>query len=217
MKISWFTIASGLVAGGIIHIAAVLGAPYLAQQDGWGRLATISSTNQLYVLPPGSPELVPLPTAAPDIGYAFCRFDLTNGNVVFESVIPSRVWSAAMHTRYGDNFYVISGADIQRDRIRMLLVPRERLAEEASTDVTDRGEEQIIVISPSLEGTITVRVPSRGKAFSQRIIAALEQARCGKAEEIERAPIEKQTPPGFPPLPSPRVPALMNFTGGIIN
>lgn len=217
MKVSWFTIGAGLVAAGIIHIAAVLGAPYLAQHDGWGRLTAISSTNQLYVLPPGSPEIVPLPSAAPDIGYAFCRFDLSKGNVVFESVIPSRIWSAAMHTRYGENFYVISGADIQRERIRMLLVPRERLSEEASTDISDRGEEQIIVISPSLQGTITVRVPSRGKPFFQRTIAALQTARCGDAEEIERAPIEKRTPPGFPPLPAPRVPALMNFTGGIIN
>lgn len=217
MKVSWFTIGAGLVAAGIIHIAAVLGAPYLAQHDGWGRLTAISSTNQLYVLPPGSPEIVPLPSAAPDIGYAFCRFDLSKGNVVFESVIPSRIWSAAMHTRYGENFYVISGADIQRERIRMLLVPRERLSEEASTDISDRGEEQIIVISPSLQGTITVRVPSRGKPFFQRTIAALQTARCGDAEEIERTPIEKRTPPGFPPLPAPRVPALMNFTGGIIN
>jgi uncharacterized membrane protein len=217
MKLSWFTIGAGVVAGGIIHIAAVLGAPYLAQQDGWGRLATISATNQLYVLPPGAPELVPMPMAAPDIGYAFCRFDLTDGNVVFESPIPSRVWSAAMHTRYGENFYVISGADIQRRRIRMLLVPRERLAEEASTDVSERGEEQIIVISPSLQGTITIRLPNRGKPFTQRTIAALQAGRCGDAEEIERAPVEKQTPPGFPPLPSPRVPAVMNLTGGIIN
>jgi len=217
MKISWFTIAAGLVAGGVIHIAAVLGAPYLAEQDGWGRLSNISSTNQLYVLPPGAPELVPLPMAAPDIGYAFCRFDLTEGNVVFESVVPSRIWSAAMHTRYGENFYVITGADIQRDRIRMLLVPRERLAEEASTDISERGEEQIIVISPSMRGTITVRVPNRGRPFTPRTIAALQAAQCGDAEEIELTPIQKRTPPGFPPLPAPRVPAVTTLSGGIIN
>jgi len=217
MKISWFTIAAGLVAGAIIHIAAVLGTPYLARQDAWGRLAKISSINQLYLLPPGAPSLVPLPLAAPDMGYAFCRFDLTAHNVVFESKVSSPIWSAAIHSRYGDNFYVISGADIQRDRIRMLLIPRERLAEEASTEISERGEEQIIVISPSMRGTITVRVPNRGGPFTERTISALRDARCGGAEEIDAPTREKRTPPGFPPLPEPRVPAVTTLSSGIIN
>lgn len=218
MKISWFTIAAGLVAGGVIHIAAVIGAPYLAQQDAWGRIAAMTSTNQLYVLPPGRPDLMPVPLAAPDVGYAFCRFDLSDDNVVFEAKIPSPIWSAAMHTRYGENFYVISGADIQRDSVRMLLVPRERLAQEASTEISERGEEQIIVISPSMRGTVTVRMPNPDRPFTQRTVGALQNARCGAEEEIDRAPVEKQTPPGFPPLPAPRVPAVTTLSGvGVIN
>ncbi len=217
MKISWFTIASGIVAGLVIHIAAVLGAPYLARQDAWGRLAALSSLNQLYVMPPGAPEVVPLPRAAPDIGYAFCRFDLSDGNVVFESEVSGPTWSAAIHTRHGDNFYVISGADIQRDNIRMLLVPRERLAVEASAEITVRGEEQIIVISPEMRGTITVRVPNPGTPFTQRTIAALQAGQCGPEETLDAAPERKQTPPGFPPLPDPRVPAVMTISGGAIN
>jgi len=217
MKISWFTIASGLVAAGVIHIAAVLGAPYLARQDAWGRLAQISELNQLYVMPPGAPDIIPVPLAAPDIGYAFCRFDLSGGNVVFESRVSGPVWSAAMHTRHGENFYVISGADIQRDRIRMLIVPRARLATEASAEITARGEEQIIVISPETKGTITVRVPNPGKPFTQQTIAALQAAQCGPVEQIDVAPERKQTPPGFPPLPEPRVPAVVTLSGGIIN
>jgi len=217
MKISWFTIAAGLVAAGVIHIAAVLGAPFLARQDAWGRLGQISALNQIYVMPPGAPDVTPLPMAAPDMGYAFCRFDLTDGNVVFESTISGPVWSAAIHTRHGENFYVISGADIQRERIRMLLVPRERLAVEASAEVTARGEEQIIVISPEMQGTITVRVPNPGKPFTQQTIAALQAAQCGPASQIDDAPERKQTPPGFPPLPTPRVPAVVTLSGGIIN
>jgi len=217
MRVSWTTILAGLVAAGVIHIVAVLGAPYLARQDAWGRLAQISDLNQLYVMPPGAPEIIPLPLAAPDMGYAFCRFDLSNGNVVFESRISGPVWSAAIHTRHGENFYVISGADIQRERIRMLLVPRERLATEASAELTVRGEEQIIVISPEMQGTITVRVPNPDKPYTQRTIAALQAARCGPEQEIDLAPEPKQTPPGFPPLPTPRVPAIMSLSGGIIN
>jgi len=74
MRVSWFTIAAAIVAGGVIHIAAVLSVPYLAREDAWGRLARFSSVNQLYLLPPGAPRLVPLPHAAPDMAYAFCRF-----------------------------------------------------------------------------------------------------------------------------------------------
>ncbi len=217
MKISWFTIASGIVAAGVIHIAAVLGAPYLARQDAWGRLAQVSAVNQVFLAPPGQHETKPLPLTAPDMGYAFCRFDLTEKNVVFESKVSSPIWSAAIHTRHGENFYVISGADIQRDRIRMLLVPRERLALEASAEISAQGEQQIIVISPEMRGTITVRVPTPDKPYMQRTKAALEAAQCGSAEEIDLEPEPKQTPPGFPPLPAPRVPAVMTLSGGAIN
>jgi len=99
----------------------------------------------------------------------------------------------------------------------MLLVPLERLAEEASTEISERGEEQIIVISPAMRGTITVRVPMPDQLYAAQTIAALQQARCGQAEEIDLGPAEKQTPPGFPPLPAPRVPAVTTLSGGIIN
>jgi len=217
MRVSWFTIAAAVVAGGVIHIAAVLSVPYLAREDAWGRLARFSSVNQLYLMPPGAPRLVPLPLAAPDMAYAFCRFDLTDGNVVFESTVPSPLWSAAMHNRRGENFYVITGADIQRDDIRMLVVPRARLAEEASAEISARGEEQVIVISPEMQGIITVRIPNRGSVFTAQTVKALQAARCAAAEEIEDMPVQKQTPPGYPPLPSPRVPAITTLNPGVIN
>lgn len=200
MRLPWLAIAAGIIAGGIIHIAAVLGMPYLASNDSWQRLASLSSPNQMYVLPLFAPGAAPLPMMAPDIGYAFCRFDLSKENVVIEADIPDTDWSAAIYTRYGENFYVISGADARRDRIRMLLIPRARLAEEASTERTEEGDEQIIVITPGTRGTILIRALIRSEAYQDRVLSALQSASCTAVDELDATP-GKLTPPGFPPLP----------------
>ncbi len=201
MKLPWIWIAAGVVTGGIIHIVAVLATPYLAREDAWGRLARISDVNEMHVLAPLADDAERLPLMSPDMGYAFCRYDLSEGNVVIKAQIPDDEWTSAIYTRYGANYYVISGADIQRGNIRMLLVPLARLAEEASTETSEEGEDQIIVIAPEMEGTVLIRIPNRGPAFTERTVEVLASAQCARAEVLAPQEPEQILPPGTPPLP----------------
>jgi uncharacterized membrane protein len=201
MTFPWLWIAAGTIAGGIIHIVAVLATPYLAREDAWGRLARISDINQMQVLPPRDEAAQRLPLMSMDIGYAFCRYDLSEGNVVIKAKIPDDEWTTAIYTRHGANYYVISGADIQRSEIRMLLVPLARLAEEASTETSAEGEEQIIVIAPEMQGTVLIRTPNRGPAFAERTTEVLASALCTPAEVLAAEEPEPELTPGMPPLP----------------
>lgn len=198
MRIPWLWVLASILAGGVIHIAAILGLPYLGERDAWARLAALSSENQVYVLPPGEHD-APLPLMAPDIGYAFCRFDLTNKNVLVKAEFPERTWSAAVYTRQGENFYLISGADAKRKDLRLLIVPRARLPEEASTEKSEEGDEQNIVIAPAATGIVLIRAPIRGAAYKQRVLDVLRNVSCDL--QAEPAPDLLAAEPEPPPEP----------------
>jgi uncharacterized membrane protein len=169
-----------LCAAGVIHIGAIFAIPHLAKQDAWARLSQISDQNQMYVL--GSAEAdqdqPPLPLMSPDLGYAFCRFTLKQNNLAVLAEFSEPAWTVSVYTKLGENFYVISGADAKRKELRLLITPRQRLAEEASTEQNDEGDEQIIVISPGEEGVVMVRAPIRGPSYRQRTLEALQKVTC---------------------------------------
>lgn len=173
----WPWLLASLFCAGLIHILTVFAVPYVATRDAWARLSQISDANRMNVLPVAASE-TPLPFMAPDIAYAFCRFDLSQNNVLVETGLGDATWSIAVSTRYGENFYFITGAEAKRRSLRLLLIPRSRLAEEASTEMSEEGEEQIIVIVPGMEGLVMLRAPIRGPSFAADTVAALQNAKC---------------------------------------
>jgi uncharacterized membrane protein len=177
MRTLWPWLLASVFCAGVIHILTVFGVPYVATRDAWARLSQISDINRMNVLPVAASE-TPLPFMAPDIGYAFCRFDLNQNNVLVETGLGDSSWSIAVSTRYGENFYFITGAEAKRRALRLLLVPRSRLAEEVSTEMSEEGEEQIIVIVPGMEGLVMLRAPIRGPSFAADTIAMLQNAKC---------------------------------------
>ncbi len=203
VKLPWMWIIAAVSLSGVIHIAAVLSLPYVAERDAWARLSAISSTNQFYVLPSDA-ENAPLPLMAPDVASAFCRFDLTEKNVLLRPYLPDATWTLAIYTRYGENFYVITGAEARRKDLRLLLVPRERLARETVSEKNDEDEEQIIVITPSETGVALMHAPIRSGDFLTSTAAALNLTTCepqkqtdaqllasGAPEKVVQPPIEQ--------------------------
>jgi uncharacterized membrane protein len=178
----WPWIIAAFFCAGVIHILTVFGVPYVASRDAWARLSAVSEQNQLYVLPVAASE-TPLPFMAPDIAYAVCRFDLREKNVLVETGLGDSTWSIAVSTRYGENFYFITGAEAKRRELRLLLVPRSRLSREASTERSEEGEEQIIVIVPGMEGIAVLRAPIRGPSFAADTVGALQSAKCRPLKE----------------------------------
>ena len=86
--------------------------------------------------------------------------------------------SIAVSSRHGENFYFISGAEAKRRELRLLLVPRTRLADEVSTERSAEGDEQIIVITPGMVGLVVLRAPIRGPSFAADTVNALQGAEC---------------------------------------
>ncbi len=195
----WPWLLASLFAAGVIHILAVFGVPFLASRDAWARLSQISSENRIHVLSVAASE-TPLPFMAPDIAHAFCRYDLTNNNVLVKTALGDGTWSIAVSGRHGENFYFISGAEAKRRELRLLLVPRSRLSEEVSTERSEEGDEQIIVITPAMQGLVVLRAPIRGPSFAADTVKALQGAECRPVADTLAEP-EVATPEPAPPPP----------------
>lgn len=197
MRALWPWLVAALFCAGVIHILTVFGVPYIATRDAWARLSTISSENRIHLLPVAASE-TPLPFMAPDIAYAFCRYDLTKNNVLVKTALGDATWSIAVSGRHGENFYFITGAEAKRRELRLLLVPRSRLADEVSTERSEEGDEQIIVITPGMIGLVVLRAPIRGPSFAADTIASLQGAECNPVTETLPDPATLSEGVGLP-------------------
>ncbi len=206
MRPFWPWMLAAIFCAGIIHVAAVFGVPYVASRDAWARLSAISGENQLYLLPIAAPD-TPLPYMAPDVAYAFCRFDLTQRNVTLQTEFGDASWTIAVSGRHGENFYFISGAEAKRRELRLLLVPRSRLSEEASNERSEEGDEQIIVITPEAKGIAVIRAPVRGPSFATDTINALQSAQCQPVIEPDPNVVAADEQKAAPLAPVVRGPA----------
>jgi uncharacterized membrane protein len=179
-SIPW--VLAGLVAGGILHILSVFGIPWLSERDAWARLATQLQPNVLAI--PEQKNAPILPFTPQDVVIAYCLFDISRHNVVITSPLLDPAWSLAVSTRAGENFYLVTGADAKKPDVRVLIIPRDRLSEEASTEKTDEGDEQNIIVSPAAQGIVAIRAPLRGESFRAATLEQLKRARC----EIQKPP-----------------------------
>jgi uncharacterized membrane protein len=167
---------AGIAAAGIIHILTVFAIPVLAERDAWGRLSAVMTPNTLAIADGKSAPR--LPFTSPDVATAYCLFDLSKDNVIVKSPLPEAAWSLALSTRSGENFYLVTGADAKKPRVRLLIIPQDRLSEEASTEKTEEGDEQAIIVSPGQTGIVAIRAPLRGESFRGPAQEELRKALC---------------------------------------
>jgi uncharacterized membrane protein len=172
----------GIAAAGIIHILCVFAMPIFAENDAWARLSAKMTTNML--VPDTAKEGPILPFTPQDVVSAYCLFDLSSNNVIVKSPLPERTWSLTLSSRSGENFYVLTGADAKKPSVRLLILRQDRLPEEASTEKTEEGDEQNILVSPSETGIVAIRAPLRGESFRKTVMDELKKARC----EIQKVP-----------------------------
>ncbi len=169
----------GLVLAGLIHIVAVLTLPMLAPKNAWARLVPLGPANSMILLPPPSPAQQVMPMMAPDVRYAFCRFDLADGPVRLRATVPDDLWLIAFYTREGDNFYTVAGTDMQRGQVDLVIAKADQPVAEAGVDAPEESDEVVVVKSPVSEGIAMIRAPLAGASRAARAEEALKATYCG--------------------------------------
>src|SRR5215472_12441301 len=101
-------IVSGLVLGGIVHLATILVLPRTASRDAYARLASLVPVNGFAVLPEPSPEASVLPFMDPAFAVAVCRYDLVKGPVKLTVPVDQAYTSVTFYTRHDVAYYAIN-------------------------------------------------------------------------------------------------------------
>lgn len=188
-------IALGLALAGLIHIVAVLMLPSLAPKNAQARLAALGPANTMIEIPPAGPGRQVMPMMAPDVRYAFCRFDLTAGPVRLKAVVPDELWLIALYTPEGDNFYSVVGADMRRAQLELVITSPDQTVEEAGVDAPEGSENVIVVNSPANEGVALIRAPLAGPSRASYAERALKATTCGPYVRLTPPPAVEPSPP----------------------
>ena len=179
VRIPGLYVVLGVVLAGLIHIVAVLTLPILAPKNAHARLATLGPANTIIELPAAAPGRQVMPMMAPDVRYAFCRFDLTNGPVRLKASVADDLWLIALYTPEGDNFYSVAGADMKRAQIDLVITAADQTIEEAGVDAPETSDEVVVVNSPVTEGIALIRAPLVGPSRAAQAEHALKTTFCG--------------------------------------
>jgi uncharacterized membrane protein len=185
-----------LVLAGLIHIAAVLTLPTLAPKDAWDRLIPLGPANTMIAIPPASPGQSVLPMMGPDVRYAFCRFDLTDGPVRLKATVPDALWLIAFYTPKGENFYAVSGADMRRAQLDLIIATADQPVAEAGVDAPEEADQVVVVTSPVDKGVAVIRAPVIGPSRARRVEQALEGTSCAPHPNKPQEPSEPKPPTG---------------------
>ena len=169
-----------LVLAGLIHIAAVLALPGLAPKNAWARLVSLGPTNTMIVFPPVGPGKEVMPMMAPDVRYAFCRFDLAQGPVRLKGTVPNELWMIAFYTPEGENFYTVPGADVKSAQLDLVIATGDQTVAEAGVDAPEGADELFVVNSPAKEGIAIIRAPLSGSSRTADAEEALKATACSR-------------------------------------
>lgn len=180
MRTFWLAIPAAILLAGVIHVAAVLGMPHLAPSNAWERLAALVETNEVLVLPVAAPEHQSLPLMAPDVRYAVCRFDITEGPVRLNTPILEDFWMIAFYTAAGENFYTISGAELKRDKIEFVISTKKEAIFEVGANILDDIDDLVVVASPERTGIAVIRAPLAGPSYAARTDDAMQKISCSR-------------------------------------
>ncbi len=172
----WF--AAGLLLGALIHITTILALPLISEHKAWDRIGRVLTPNTMVILPPVSPDAQPLPFMAPDIRYAFCRYNIKDTPLNVKARLLNELWSVAVFNRKGENIYTLSGSGLKSRDVDIKI----SLADDDLPDLgfgSNAPIEQSIPVKPyDTEGIVMVRAPIISESYADEALTHLTFAKC---------------------------------------
>jgi len=178
------SIFAGLTFGAMIHIIAIFALPHMSTQNAWQSVARRIPVNTLQLLPLASPDGQVLPYMAPDVFYALCRFNLKDGPVSLRIPAIGPLWSISLYDQLSQNYYVVTGRDVRRDSLELLLnLPKSESGDVDPAATGIKAKSEIITVRvPAAEGLAVIRAPIEGVSSATRTDIDFRKMSCNLAE-----------------------------------
>lgn len=180
---------AGAVLGGIIHILVILTLPMLAKETVWTRIEALEADNRMVVLPRIEPGQANPLRLDPDLAYAVCQVDLSQGPAYMSGIMPDAFWSVAIFNQAG----IVTYSTTNRDGIGQTLelgvfnAAQTRLLAQQQLDI---AEGLLVVEAASDKLFVLVRLAPPHQAMRARFEEALANVDCGtRGEPITEPPL----------------------------
>src|SRR5580704_18044510 len=106
-EMAFYLVAAAMLAA-LVHFAAILILPLVAERDAFSRLAAMGPVGATIALPQAGPAERGFSYQDPAVASAFCRFDLSNGPTRVRAPIGRAGFAAlSFHSRRGAVFYAL--------------------------------------------------------------------------------------------------------------
>ncbi len=181
--LSWRAILAGILAGGIIHIIAVLAIPYIASTSAYVQLSPILPLNKLMIAPVANARSTLMPFMTPDVRYALCRYDISRGPVRISASLLDPSWTLALYTPQGDNFHTVTGLNSRQNNVSFDLIPPAPKFLGIFTTSARTASDRVTVNVPQKIGLMVLRAPISGAAFTQEVETTLKLTKCRRVSQ----------------------------------
>ena len=138
----------------------------------------LGPANTMIQIPPLAPGNEVMPMMAPDVRYAFCRFDLAQGPVRLKGSVPSDLWMiASLHARRRQ-FLHRARRRYEKRAARPGHCAGRSNGGGSGRRCSEDADELFVIKSPAREGVAIIRAPLSGPSRMARTEDALKATVC---------------------------------------
>lgn len=166
----------GLCLGGIIHIVAVLGMPFVTEKTPWNGIAGLGSTGAFHLV---TRDDTPIGRLDPAMVHAACAFDLSGQSATMQLDLAATLWTVSVFDSLGRSVFALAGREPQFGLDLVTATAAEAGETAAPAPVVAAGDErQFAARVPGDKGFIVVRIYSPHGDERKRLVESLRAARC---------------------------------------
>ncbi|MCB5176314.1 DUF1254 domain-containing protein [Microvirga lenta] len=173
----------GVVLGLGVHIAAIIAAPRLAENDAFGKiLPTLAAERaQIVSAPGGGDTWLPLPD--PSVAVAACAFDLRTGPMRVGAQTGSLFLSFSFHTKTGGVFFAVTDRAAVRNQLEIVVMTPRQLDEARAAEDENDPSRDVRIIAPEEQGFVVVRVAAPSHSLRTQAEESAKAVACTVDEE----------------------------------
>jgi uncharacterized membrane protein len=177
--IAAFVVATAFLTG-IIHICTILLIPFLAESDGWSRLAAVAGDDRFVEVPAAGPE-ASVQGLDPLFATGACRIELDDAPAAITVEAHDRFWSLALYDPRGTIIFSLNDRTALAGRLDMIVVDPTQNA--ALRSAPPSGTDQAVVVeSRSLDLIALLRLFAPTPVAQEEARRILAAAQCGPGQ-----------------------------------
>lgn len=165
-------VLAGVLLGGIVHVASLLGVPLLAQADAYARLKPLGAPNAFHPIVETGPD-APLPGQDPAFRTLACVFDVSEGPVRIHVPVGPDYMALSFYSRPAIAFFSLN------DRSALAgMIDVELRGPDASSAPVDQRPDIIVINAPDTTGFVLLRAFVTAPSYRGSVDEMLKGSRC---------------------------------------